>query len=78
LRGNEKSAYSLQNFGPSEFFASRFLLTGAPSTIDLVAEKETMALSVESIHIIDFLNRNPALARQFEQALDAIDSGLAR
>ena len=78
LHGDDEDARALQRFGPGEFFISRFLLTGAPSTVDLVAEAETMTLSLDSIHIIDFLNRNPALARQLEQAIDAIDSGLAR
>ncbi len=78
LHGEDEDARALQRFGPGEFFISRFLLTGAPSTVDLVAEAETMTLSLDSIHIIDFLNRNPALARQLEQAIDAIDSGLAR
>lgn len=66
----------LQRFGPGEFFISRALLTGAASTVDLVAEVETMTLSLEAIHVIDFLNQNPPMARRLEQAIDAIEGGL--
>ncbi len=78
LHGGDLSARSLQRFGSGALFISRFLLTGAPQTIDLLAETETMTLSLVSIHIIDFLNRNPALARKLKQAIDAIDGRLAR
>ena len=67
---------ALQRFAAGEFFISRFLLTGTPATVDLVAEEETVTLALEAIHVIDFLNRNPALARRLEQAIDTIDTGL--
>lgn len=67
---------ALQVFGPGEFFISRFLLTGAPATVDLVANGETTTLALPAIAVIDFLNRNPILARRLEQAIDMVDNGL--
>lgn len=68
---------ALQHFGPGEFFASRVFLTGAPATIDLVADGETMTIALSTVQVIDFLNKNPSLARLFEQAIDASETGLA-
>ncbi len=66
----------LQSFGPGEFFVSRFFLTGAPATVELVARDEATTLALPAIAVIDFLNRNPVLARKLERAIDAIDSGI--
>lgn len=67
---------ALQHFGPGEFLASRVFLTGGPATIDLIADGETMTIALQTVQVIDFLNRNPSLARLFEQAIDATESGL--
>lgn len=66
----------LQSFGPGEFFVSRFFLTGAPATVELIAGQEATTLALPAIAVIDFLNRNPILARKLERAIDAIDSGI--
>jgi small-conductance mechanosensitive channel len=68
---------TLQHFGPGEFLASRVFLTGGPSPIDLIAEGETMTIALQTVQVIDFLNRNPGLARLFEQAIDTTESGLS-
>jgi hypothetical protein len=76
-RDGVDQARALQHVGAGEFFVSRAFLTGAPSTIDLVADGEVMVVALESVKVTDFLNRNPRLARLFESAIDASESGLA-
>lgn len=72
----DQTERALQSFGTGEVFVSRFLLTGAPATVELVATTEATTLALPAIAVIDFLNRNPVLARRLEQAIDTIDLGL--
>lgn len=76
-RGGAGAARALQHVNPGEFFVSRAFLTGAPAAIDLLADGETMAIAIGCQAVTDFLNQNPHLARLFETAIDASDSGLA-
>lgn len=76
-RGLAAGHRPLQHVAAGEFFVSRAFLTGAPSAIDLTADGETMAIALDRLEVTEFLNQNPHLARLFESALDASDSGLA-
>lgn len=76
-RGIGAGPRPLQHLSAGEFFVSRAFLTGAPSAIDLTAVGETMAVCLDRLQVTEFLNQNPHLARLFEGAIDASDSGLA-
>jgi len=76
-RGIGAGPRALQHVSAGEFFVSRAFLTGAPSAIDLTADGETLAIGLGRLQVTEFLNQNPHLARLFESAIDASDSGLA-
>lgn len=76
-RDGVERARSLQQIGSGEFFVSRAFLTAAPSSTTLVADGETMAICLSAQQVTAFLNQNPRLARLFENAIDASESGLA-
>ncbi len=77
MRGAASAPRALQHVNPGEFFVSRAFLTGAPAAIELVTEEETMAICIGCQEVTEFLNQTPHLARLFESAIDASDSGLA-
>jgi small-conductance mechanosensitive channel len=76
-RGGANHARALQHVGAGEFFVGRAFLTSAPASVELVADGEVMVLAIDSRCVTDFLNSNPRLARLFESAIDASESGLA-
>ena len=57
-------------------FVARALLSSGPSRVSLVADVETSVLSLRSAAVLAFLDENPHLARQLEQAIDITEFGL--
>lgn len=66
----------VQMMQPGEAFVARALLSGAPSPVSLTASVEATVVRVEADAVMAFLNDNPRLARQFEQAIDITELGL--
>ncbi|CAB4883894.1 unannotated protein [freshwater metagenome] len=57
-------------------FVARALLSGGPSPVSLVADGETSVIRLGAAAVLAFLNQNPGLARQLEQAIDLTELGL--
>jgi len=74
--GRGKDLPSVQDIDPGSAFVARALLSGGPSPVSLIATGETSVLRLPSSAVLSFLNDNPRLARELEQAIDVTELGL--
>lgn len=74
--GRGKDLPSVQDIDPGSAFVARALLSGGPSPVSLTATGETSVLRLPSSAVLSFLNENPRLARELEQAIDVTELGL--
>ena len=67
---------TVQQVEEGGIFVARALLSGGPSPVSLVADGETSVIRLSAASVLAFLNENPSLARQLEQAIDVTELGL--
>jgi small-conductance mechanosensitive channel len=74
--GRDKGLPSVQDIDSGSAFVARALLSGGPSPVSLTASGETSVLRLSASSVLTFLNQNPRLARELEQAIDVTELGL--
>lgn len=77
LVGHGPDERVVQRVQQGELFVVRAFLTGSPAPVTLRADGEVSVLVVDASVVLDFLNENPALARQVEAAIDVTELGLS-
>lgn len=74
--GHGDDTRPVQQVEAGSAFVARALLTGGPSPVSLVADGETSVMRIGAAAVLGFLNHNPELARNLEQAIDVTELGL--